>query len=225
MVPVLGTTSHALNLSDGVDALWNRLDRTSVKQHIRKAEKSGVRVDAGTSEAEVALFYQLFVKHRRRLGLPPQRLDYFLNIWRHMSPLALVRFWLARLGDEVVGGLLCFAFRDKILLSYIGVDESLHRCGVGQYLFWTAIRAAAEEGMRTADLGKTPSGSAGLLRYKRGWGGVEADAPTLYYPHVMGVSSHEDSRRFSYRAMRWFWRAAPPLLSKAVSGFFYRHTG
>ena len=142
-----------------------------------------------------------------------------------MSPLGLARVWLARLGGKVVGGLLCFAFRDKILLSYIGVDESLYRRGVGQCLFWTAIRSAAEEGMKTADLGKTPSGSDGLLRYKRAWGGVETDAPTLYYPHMMGVSSHEDGHSFSYRAVRWFWRVAPPRLSRAASGFFYRHTG
>ena len=225
MSSVSGTKSHALDLTDGVDVLWNRLDGTSVKQHIRKAERSGVRTDVGGSEQDMVLFYRLFVSHRRRLGLPPQKPEYFQNIWRYMAPHGLVRFWMARLQEEIVGGLLCFAFRDKILLGYIGVDESLHRCGVGQYLFWTAIRAAAEEGMKTADLGKTPSGSAGLLRYKRGWGGVETDAPTLYYPHIMGVSSHEDSGRLSYRAMRLFWRVAPPLLSKVASGFFYRHTG
>ncbi len=223
MAPVYGEKAHFLDLSRGIEAVWNGFDKTSVKQRITRAERSGIEVRLATSEEEVTSFYTVFVRHRRQLGLGPLKLEYFQNIWRCMAPLGLAQFWMARAGDECVGGLCCLTFKKMTILSSIAIDESRRRCGIGQSLYWAAIRAAAENGLRIADLGKTSLHSDGLLSYKRAWGGVELETPVFYYPHPMGVSLYPNRQTRSYRAMQWFWRTAPPSLSRVASKFYYRY--
>ena len=56
----------------------------SARQAVRKAEKDGVTVEVSQSEAAVREFYDLQCQTRKRHGLPPQPLGFFLNIWRHI---------------------------------------------------------------------------------------------------------------------------------------------
>ena len=142
-----------------------------------------------------------------------------------MTPSGMAHFWLASAREQLVGGLCCLQFKQRITLSYIGVDEAYRPYGVGQCLFWASFRDAMQRGIKTADLGKTPAGSDGLLCYKRAWGAQEIEAPVFYYPRPMGVSSHQDESKFSHKAVRLFWWAAPSVVSKVAAKFFYRHTG
>lgn len=225
MIPVYYNKSHFLDLTKGLNAVWDGFHRRSIKQKIRTAERNGIRVKVARSEQEVISFYQVFRKHRRRLGLPPQKLEFFRNIWKYLVPRGLAHFLVAQKQDQLVGGLCNFTFKKTVFMSYIATEESLHRCGTGQYLFWAAIRTASEKGLKMVDFGKTPPYADGLIQYKKKWGVRELEAPVFYYPRVAGVSSYEDEQKLLYRVMRSFWRTAPPRLSQIASRFFYRHTG
>jgi len=225
MIPVYYNKSHFLDLTKELSAVWNGFHRSSVKQKIRRAERNGIRVRFARSEQEVISFYQVFGKNRRRLGLPPQKPEYFQNIWKYMVPLGLAQFWVAHQHNQLVGGLCTFTFKETVVLGYIATEGSLRRDGVGQYLFWSAIRRASEEGLRIVDFGKTPPYLDNLIQYKKHWGVDELEVPVFYYPRVMGVSSYENEQKLSYRVMRLFWRIVPPRLSRIASRFFYRHTG
>lgn len=225
MIPVYYNKSHFLDLTKGLNAVWDGFHRRSIKQKIKRAERNGIRVRFARSEQEVISFYQIFGKNRRRLGLPPQKLEFFRNIWKYMVPRGLAHFMIAHKQDQLVGALCNFTFKETVFLSYIATEELLHRCGIGQYLFWAAIRAASEKGLKIVDFGKTPQYASGLTQYKKKWGVGELEAPVFYYPRVAGVSSYEDEQKLLYRAMRSFWRTAPPRLSRIASKFFYRHTG
>ncbi len=225
MVPAYRDKSHSLDLTKGLPAVWNGFHKDSIRKRIRRAERSGIEVHVATSEEEVMAFYQAFVENRRQLGLPPQKPEYFQNIWRYMGSCGLAQFWIARIGGAFAGGQCCFRHRDMIILNYIAVEESRRSDGVGQYLYWAPIRAAAENGLKTVNLGKVPAHSRGLLCHKQAWGGVEVETPVFYYPRPMGISSYESDQQLSYRAMRLFWRRVPARLSRIASQFFYRHTG
>lgn len=225
MIPVYYHKTYILDLTKGLSAIWDGFKRTSVKQSIRRAEKSGVRVRLARSEREVISFYQVLTRDRRRLGLPPQKPEYFQNVWRYLVPRGLAQLWVAHKRNQLVGGLCNFTFKETVFLGYIGTDVSCRRYGVGQYLFWAAIRAASERGLRTVDFGKASPHADGQINYKKNWGTVELEAPVFYYPRVMGVSSYDDKRKLSYKLMRLFWASIPPGLSTIASRFFYRHTG
>jgi serine/alanine adding enzyme len=223
--PVYYHRTYYLDLTQGLDALWRGFHRSSVRQKVQRAERNGIAVRAAQSEAEVALFHRLLARNRRRLGLPPHLPEYFQNAWRFLVPLGLARFSLAYLGGEFVGGLCTFSFRETAFLGYIAMEESLRCDGVGQCLVWEAIRTAAEEGRKIADLGKVSPHARGLIRFKENWGSAALEAPVFYHPRAMGVSSYDDEQRLAYRLMRWFWRTVPQRWSHVSSRFLYRHMG
>lgn len=225
MIPVCYHKRYIIDLTKDLSAIWDGFKRTSVKQSIRKAERSSVRVRLARSEREVISFYQVLTRDRRRLGLPPQKLEYFQNIWRYLVPLGLAQFWVAHRHSQFVGGLCTFTFKKIVVLGYIATEKSLRRAGVGQYLFWSAIRRASEEGLRIVDFGKVSLHADSQIKYKKNWGTVELKTPVFYYPRVMGASSYDDERKLSYRLMRLFWANIPPGLSKIASTLFYRHMG
>jgi CelD/BcsL family acetyltransferase involved in cellulose biosynthesis len=225
MTPVYHHRTYYLDLTKGLDAIWQGLHRSSVKQKIRRAERNGITIRYAQSEPEVALFHRLLARNRRRLGLPPHRPEYFQNTWRYLVPVGLARFSLAYLGDELIGGLCTFLFRETAFLGYIAMEESLRCDGVGQCLFWNEIRVASEERRKIVDLGKTSPYAHGLVRFKENWGSIMLEAPVFYYPRAMGVSSYDNEQRLAYRALRLFWRTLPSRWAAVPSRFLYRHMG
>jgi serine/alanine adding enzyme len=225
LIPDYRDVRHFLDLTKGLDALWERLHPSCIRKMIGRAERRGFEVRAAQSAEEVASFYRVFSEHRRRLGLPPQKPEYFLNLWEHLAPHGLVQFWIAEKHKQVVGGLCSLAFKDCVSFNYIGAEESFLQSGGCQYLYWIAIRTASQQALRVIDFGRVPRYAEGLMKYKRRWGASELDAPVFYYPRIMGVSSYDHEEKLSFRAMRWFWRTSPPSLSRIAGRFFYRHTG
>jgi GNAT superfamily N-acetyltransferase len=217
--------TYYLDLTKGLDALWEGFHRRSVRRRIRRSERSGLTIRPAQTQEQVALFHRLLARDRRRLGLPPHRPQYFQNVWRYLVPLGLARFTLAYLGNELVGGQCTFSFRETAFLAYLAVDESLRGDGIGQFLVWSEICTAAAEHRKIVDLGKTSPYAQGLVQFKENWGSHPLEAPVFYYPRAMGVSSYDSERSLAYRALRLFWRTLPPGWAGVPSRFLYRHLG
>ncbi len=225
MVPVYYHKTYYLDLTRGLDALWEDFHRSSVKQKIRRAERLGIQVRPAGSEQQVDVFHQILARNRKALGLPPHKPEYFQNMWRYLVPQGLARFWVAYLHDQQVGGLCTFSLKETIFLAYIATEEFLRQDGLGQYLTWCVLRAASEEKLKIADTGKASPHDQGLVHYKLNWGTTELETPVFYYPQVRGVSSFDNDRNPVYRLIRLFWRAMPLRLAGIPSRFLYRHMG
>lgn len=225
MVPVYYHKTYYLDLTRGLDALWEDFHRSCVKQKIRRAERAGIQVRLASSEEEVHVFRQILAKNRKALGLPPHKPEYFQNVWRYLAPQGLAQFWVASLHGQMVGGLCTFSLKETVFLAYVATEESLRQDGLGQYLWWCALRAASEEKRKIVDTGKTSPDDQGLVHYKLNWGTTELDTPVFYYPQVKGVSSFDNDRNPVYRLIRLFWRTMPLRLSGIPSRFMYRHMG
>src|SRR5260370_24664213 len=70
-----------VRLSEDSEELLIRF-ASPVRRAIRKAQKSGLNVQVATTREAVLQFYRLHVRTRRRHGIPPQPLSFFLNIYR-----------------------------------------------------------------------------------------------------------------------------------------------
>lgn len=223
--PVYYHKTYYLDLAGGADALWKGFHRTGVKQKIRRAEGDGITIRSAQSLADVAAFYELLADGRRRLGLPPQNREYFENVWKLLVPLGLARFSIAEKDDRPVGALCSFMFRDTVFLAYIGVVEEFHPSGVGQGLWWEAIRKADRDGYRTVDLGKTSPHADGLSTYKKRWGAVDMEVPALYYPAPTRSATYYDEGHTSHRLARKLWTVMPRGMSRILARLAYRHMG
>ena len=224
MIPLYHYNAHFLDITEGLDAVWHRFHR-SLRNKIRKAERQGIEVRLAQSETDVISFYHLWCRHRKTQGLPAHRIEYFQNMWRYLANPGLAQFWIAEKEGEMLGGLCNFSLKQTVFQAYIAAEGAFRQAGGGPYMTWIAIQGASRDGMNIVDFGKTPVGFNNLRVYKDQWGVQEIETPVFYYPRVMGLSSFQDEKKLSYRAMRYFWKVAPPRLSKVASSFFWRHTG
>ena len=216
--------THIMGLSQNLDALLKNLDRTNVRQKIARAEKDGIYVRDASTEEETLAFYAFLLKSRKRLGLPPQYLSFFLNLWRLLYPAGFLNLLCAEMNGSAIGFLLYLKFKNTIYAEYIASDYDKFALGVNQALFWTAIKQGVSKDYEFFDFGKSLNKNIGLLNFKRHWGAVENEAPTFYYPRSKSLSG-EKQERYSYKLMTYLFKKMPEPLLKWSSRFLYKHMG
>lgn len=221
--PSCDQKTHILELSQDTVALQKRFDRTNVRQKISRAEKSGIIVRGATTEEELRAFYELLLKSRRRLGLPPQFFTFFVNLWRLLYPVGILSLLSAEMNGSRIGFLLFLKHKTKIFTEYIASEESMFPLGVNQALFWEAIKRGISGGYRLFDFGKSSTDNIGLLSAKGRWGAVERNAPTVFYPG--SKKSAAGHRGLPYKLVSRLYKRMPTAVSKMSSGFLYRHMG
>jgi len=222
--PCLDQKTHILDLRPGVDELRNKLHRTRVRRLLSRSEKHGIEVRRASSIEELCFFYTLLLKSRKRLGLPPQYFDFFLNIWRLLSPLGFVSMLRADLSGSPVGFLFYFKFKKIVSPEYLGTSYAHYPLGINQALCWAAIQEGAREGYEYFDFGKSYVNNPGLLSHKTGWGALEVDAPSFFYPASKAYLGFKNERLI-YRVLSEVLKRMPLFLSKPAGKFLYRHMG
>src|SRR6516162_4756143 len=71
---------HVVDLRPGLDEIYLRFHKDCVQRKIRRADREGITVERGRSEAMLQDFYRLQFMTRRRHRLPPQPVAWFRNI-------------------------------------------------------------------------------------------------------------------------------------------------
>jgi serine/alanine adding enzyme len=149
--------------------MWARLD-SKVRNQVRKALKSGLTVAWRGPEALDA-FYDLFATNMRDLGSPVHGRRFFAALLTEFRTSA--RLILVRDGDETVGGGVCLAFRDTVIVPWAATRRDYRPKCPGNLLYWEAIRWSCEAGFRRFDFGRSSPGS-GTYLFKKQWGAVES---------------------------------------------------
>ena len=217
--------TYSVDLTNGLNELWARLHKDCIQRKIQRAEKRGIEIRSATSEDDILLFWRLLVQTRRRLGLPPQRYDYWRNLWKHLAPSRLMDVLLAEMAGTVIGAISLFRSKGVIHLGYVANQAEYWGLGVDQALLWKAIQIGVNNGCHVFDLGKVSRFAESLMTYKKRWGAQATEAPSFYYPCRRGVSALNDERRLSHRMITRMWRTLPRPLSTMAGRFAFRHLG
>lgn len=171
-VPAWVQTS--LDTSRALDAIAEgpRSGRSSRKNDIRRAKKSGFTAVLGTGAAEVHHFFDEwclpFTRTRFGEGAIPIGRDWMRQIARICDVM-----WIEHAGNRVGGALLEPRGRELRNLAFGVRDPGVVRDGVLTACYWLMIEHAVREGYRALQLGSSrPVLSDGVLRHKLKWGGV-----------------------------------------------------
>jgi FemAB-related protein (PEP-CTERM system-associated) len=206
---------HKVNLTlplpSTVEQLSRKLDG-SVRNQIRKAERSGLSVDFGGAE-KLETFYSIFAIRMRELGSPVHDRAFFRDIVREFG--AQARVAVVRKGETPIGALLALGFRDTLTVPWSSCLSQYRTLCSNMLLYWETIRTACAEGFRRFDFGRSSRGS-GTYRFKRQWGTVES--PLFWYTipihgRVRPVSSDE-GRLAAY--LTTAWRHLPLTVTRGV---------
>jgi CelD/BcsL family acetyltransferase involved in cellulose biosynthesis len=211
--------THVLELSADADEARRRFSRSQVVRNIRRADREGVEVRAGTSDAHLESFYTLHTRTRRRQGVPVQPRAFFGLLGRRILAAGLGEILLAYVGEVPVAGAVFLSWNGTTVYKYGASDPHAWGRRPNHALFWTAVQRACARGDRRFDFGRTDSANAGLRAFKAGWGAVER--PLVY--SVMPRARHAERDGFATRALGGAIRRGPIWVCRAAGEALYRY--
>jgi hypothetical protein len=182
-VPAAGThafrsyRAHELDLGPGISQLERALP-ASTRRSIRRAEQSGLDITMGRDSAAMLAFYQLHGRTRRRHGLPPQPIEFFQAICRHLVEPGLGVIVLAHRSGVAVAGAVFFHSSGRAIYKFGASDPDQWSLRPNHHVMWSAIQYLVESGCLSLHFGRTSNNDAGLIRFKQSWAG---DSRALSY--------------------------------------------
>ena len=211
---------HRVNLVADEKSLFDRMDG-SARQAVRKAEKDGVTVEVLQSEEAVREFYFLQCLTRKRHGLPPQPLGFYLNIWRQILSQNQGMVVLASQGGEKIGGAICFFLGGRAIYKYGASDFRRQHLRPNNLVMWTAMKWLARQGATTLHLGKTALANEGLRKFKLNLGAVEERIDYVKFDLRAGrfVTETDGVAGWHNRV----FRKLPVFMSRLAGELLYRH--
>jgi hypothetical protein len=216
-------SNYVIPLAGDADAVRKTFSRTAVRQTISKGERLGVTVRVGDGR-DLDAFYALYVKNRRRHGIPPQPQSLFARILERMTGSPLAVLYLAEHESKAVAGLIVVRFNGISYAKYEGVDDARRELVPLYPLFWRTIEDAVHAGDRGYDFGRTAADNPGLNEFKARWGAARVELPYYFDPPRQGVSVVR-SDSLKYRVFTAAFRRMPEAWSIRIGARIFRHFG
>jgi hypothetical protein len=210
---------HHLDLRRSTQELFDDFHRDCVQRKIRRAEREGLKYEAGNSEALLQKFYKLLVTTRRRHSLPPQPLAWFRGLVAAFGNNIKIR--VASKGDLPVASILTLSHKKSVVYKYGGSIASLNKFGGMAFLFWKTIQEAKDEGLEELDMGRSNADNVGLIVFKEHWRAAGTTLSYWRYP----LRFREPQSAWRQSLLRRFVQTAPDFALEAVGTLLYRHIG
>jgi FemAB-related protein (PEP-CTERM system-associated) len=204
---VPGRVISVLDLASDEESMWTAIDKGEARTAVRKAERSGLTARFGTADDNRA-FYRLFLRTRRRLGVPPYPFRLFEAIATHLMRHGKALLAVIELESRVVAAAWAFVHGSTMIYAYGASDETALPLRPNDLLIWTLIRNAIERRLRMLDFGGDQHNQASLIRFKRKWGSRPVALSTWTYTangrtptHWCGENAAVDLARAVFRLL------------------------
>jgi len=209
--PLENKVTLALPLPADPDELWRRVGGT-IRNQIRKAERSNLTVDFGHAEY-LAPFYDVFAVRMRELGSPVHARGFLGAVLAAFGSRA--RIALVRQGCTPVGGLVALACKDSLVIPWAACLKEYFALCPNMLVYWETLRAACREGFRRFDFGRS-SRNSGTYHFKRQWGAHEE--PTFWYTLPLTARPRRGRPRGGRTAglLAKAWRGLPLGLTRCL---------
>ena len=199
----------SLPLPKDPDRLWSQLD-TKVRNQIRKAERSGLSIEFGSTE-KLCEFYSIFAQNMRDLGSPVHAIGFFqaiLNAFAERAAIVLVRK-----DTQAIGGLFALSYKDALIVPWASSLRKFLSLCPNMLLYWETLRMACLDGFRLFNFGRS-SRDSGTYRFKRQWGAIEE--PLFWYSIPIGEHPRKYLSQTDGRGaiLSQLWRSLPLRVTK-----------
>ena len=170
---------HLLDLSEGFDHIWEQCFSGRARRAVRKAERAGLTIEHGNSDALISDFLRLYggwiTRRARERHIPrliplvrAERQRKFRLVGRHLG--GYCRVLLARLDGRPVASLILLFYRNWAIYWRGYSDlELTRRTAANNLLHRIAIEEACAEGCQFYDMGES-GGVASLESFKEEFG-------------------------------------------------------
>jgi lipid II:glycine glycyltransferase (peptidoglycan interpeptide bridge formation enzyme) len=163
---------------------------------IKKAERAGVTIRYGTGANDIATFSQLMNETGARANFDVHPQTYYQTVWDLFGTIDHGTLMLADYNDQTIAGALIVGGANTVNYLYGGSRAEAFQHGANHLIQWCALRWARDHGYAQYDFwgipyrkdeapadGEQPS-MAGLIRFKKGFGGDEVSFMPAY-THIL----------------------------------------
>ncbi len=206
-----------LHLNQSVDELWEKTIRYEVRKAVNKARNSGLIIREECNESLIKdYFYPLYLKSMKRLGVPPHKLEFFLNAYRSFGN-ELKIFWAIK-DSRKISALLGFLCGKRVSISIIASNPDYWHLRPNDLLHWEFLKYAIENGFSYFDFGSVRY--EGQQRFKKKWG---CEIIEQNYQFLTGdieqtsISTFNSSSK-SLALMASLWRKFIPIRLSSIVG-------
>jgi FemAB-related protein (PEP-CTERM system-associated) len=200
----LTTKEHKVTLILPLEAdeekQWQKFT-TKVRNHVRKALKSGLQARVGRLEL-LDSFYEVFSRNMRDLGTPVYSKRFFREILDSFPETSKIIAVFQ--GEQVLAAGVALRFRETVEIPWASSNRDFNVLCPNNLFYWQAIRLAIEEGATRFDFGRSSPG-AGTYRFKEQWG---AEPEPLYWQYLLAEGRplpelNPDNPRFKLAIRLW----------------------
>lgn len=197
--------------------LWNCVS-SNVRTKIRKAQKSGFRVESGCEEM-LDGFYSVFSRNMRDLGTPVYPKLFFRNMLRTFPDNT--RIFTVITQDEPIASGFAVWFKGFFEVPWASSLKKWRVSCPNYLLSWETLRHAAEQGFSTFDFGRSTPNS-GPYVYKKQWGAKETPLHWEYdLSHGERIPDHTTQNSRYALAIR-LWQHLPLPVSRLIGPHIVR---
>ena len=192
-------------LSDPQTMLHERIDQKTRNQ-IVKAQKNGICVRKGT-KSDLALYHSMQEDLARKKNLPFNHLNSLHNLqllWETLTPKGMLKLWIAKKEQEIVGGAIIFYYQKGLLYQSGVTTQNGRDWYASNAIQWHVIQDAIQHGYTFYNLGggtKDPQDLRfSITQFKMGFGGEFMEF------HRYSAHGNRILRFLAYKTMKLFGR-------------------
>lgn len=218
--PSIGFYGHSIALEPGTDRLFQGL-ASALRRGIRKAQEQGLQIDCDVRPEAARIFYALHCRTRLRHGVPPQPVEFFDNIARHILGVGHGFVAIARLGQRPIAASMFFHHGRQALYKFGASDYRFQHLRPNNLLMWEAMKRCAAQGCACLHLGRTTLANAGLRRFKLAFGAEEAKIEYCKYDLKLHSFVQDVDRAEGF--INHLFRCLPAPLFRLAGRLIYPH--
>jgi hypothetical protein len=217
-----GYSCYTLELDRDMDAIENNLHKSCIRRAIRKANKIGLQLIVGETVRDVEIFYGLYLKMRKELGLLPQPYKFFSTMWETLSRSNSIEILHAKSENQIVSSIILLKYKTKVTYEYGASRSDMMHLNASPFLLWEAIKCSKAEGYKIFDFGRTSDENKGLSEFKMRW---NTKREVLHYYFIPEIGSFGSVRQkgLAKRMMYYAIRYSPDSLCELMSQALYKN--
>ncbi len=193
----------------------------AARRALRRAQTAGLTLTVSAEETDLADFYDLFGRTRRRHGTPPPPVAFFQRLRQLLLVSGRGVIVLARAGRRPVAGAVYLHSGATVHYKYGASDERDQQLRANNLVMHHAIEWHARQGFSRLDFGRTSLGNEGLRRFKLSWGTTETRLDYLRFALPSGLPVVAPDRAGGWQTP--FFRHLPLGVNRLLGRWLYPH--
>lgn len=215
--------TYEIPTEQGEAFVWRELHASSTQRSIKKGEKSGIVVRRGETAEDWRIMAELEERTAHGHGLPAPPRRFFVEGCRRLQSAGLADVYLAFTNSGARAAAITVWKGPRSWIYAFGASDPAYlEQRPNHVLIWAAIQDAIAAG-RHFDLGRAAPEQAGLVEFKRRWGGQALPLAYDYWPTPGGLNVAARDRG-SMAAAAAVWSRLPAAVARLGAGL-YRYMG